>query len=612
MRLLTTILFWLIAYCLVVDVSLAAPLPQTILVIDQSDPSSPVSRPIRTAFRSALNMNAFAVYTTYYESLDIQRFGNEKYFGITRNYFDEKYRGKQIDLIVVFGRSALDFTLTYRSSLWPSAPIVFGLIDHANIEHLMLPSNVTGVTIDRNFEMAVTAAKLFVPDLKRLVLVGGLYEDDVNRIHYKNNQTSDTPQLEIIDLTGLPLAEVRSRVIGLPDDSALFYTALYKDLSGKQYVPEDVLAAITKMTNRPIVIDSEILIADGVSGGYVLIPETVGNEVGSLALRVLTGESASAIPVIAGNNVKPIFNSHELQKWNVNIRDLPTGSEVRFHQPGAWELYSREIISALLIIVILVAMIGALVFEHRRRNFAEEESKGRLQQVIHMDRTLIAGAMSASIAHELNQPLGAILANTETAQVLLNSQQVDLALLKEILVDIERDDKRAANIIGHLRGLLKKRSGSDVQVADINETIEEAIAIIGPDMKRRKFTLTSAQEQCKLPVRADHVHLQQVIINLLMNGMDAMNSSPNNNRDIVIKTAMIKNTEVEVSVADSGRGIPSGMEHAVFDAFFTTKPDGTGLGLAIARTIIENYGGHIWAENQPSGSAVFRFNLPLV
>jgi signal transduction histidine kinase len=611
MRLLTSILVWVIACCLFVDVSFAEPTPQSILVIDQSDASSPISRPIRTAFRSALDRNAFALYTTYYEPLDIQRFGNEQHWKITRNYFEEKYRGKQIDLVVVFGRSALDFILTYRSSLWPSAPIIFGLIDHANIEHSTLPANVTGITIDRNFEMAVTAAKAIVPDLKRFVLVGGSYENDVDRSQYKLQQPSDFAQLKIIDYTSLPLAEVKLRVRELPDDSAIFYTALFKDLTGRRYVPEDALAAIAKTTNRPIVVDSEFLVTDGVSGGYVLIPEAVGNEVGSLALRVLTGESASNIPIIGGDNIKPIFNWRELQKWNVSISDLPIGSEVRFRQPGAWELYSRQIISAFLIMAILIAMIIGLLFEHRRRRIAEEESKGRLQQIVHMDRTLIAGAMSASIAHELNQPLGAILANTETAQVLLNSQQVDLTLLREILEDIERDDKRAANIIAHLRGLLKKRSGSDVQVLDINETVQDAIEIFGPDAKRKNVTLTSVQEQSKLPVRADHVHLQQVIINLVMNGMDAINSSPRNNRDIVIKTAMVGNDEVEVSVADSGRGIPSGKEHTVFDAFFTTKPNGTGLGLAIARTIIENYGGRIWAENQPSGSAVFRFNLPL-
>ena len=231
-----------------------------------------------------------------------------------------------------------------------------------------------------------------------------------------------------------------------------------------------------------------------------------------------------------------------------------------------------------------------------------------------MDRTLIAGAMSASIAHELNQPLGAILANCETAQILLKADPIDLNLLKEILIDVEHDDKRAADIIRHLRTLLKKRNEVDLKMFDLSDTIRSTVSIIAPEAKKRGIRLICHAEKSALPVYADDVHLEQVFINLTMNAMDAVDvaqgTSPDD-RDVEIKTALVGDSEVEVSVSDTGIGIPGDKLKRIFEPFFTTKPQGTGLGLSIVRTIIESYGGRIWAENGPSHGAVFRLRLPL-
>ena len=227
-----------------------------------------------------------------------------------------------------------------------------------------------------------------------------------------------------------------------------------------------------------------------------------------------------------------------------------------------------------------------------------------------MNRTATAGALSASVAHELNQPLGAILSNTEAAETLLTMNPPDIPQLRDILADIRQDDQRASDVIRHLRGLLKKGE-IELQRFDLNDAIGDAIHILEPEAMKRGVVLSAAQGQGTCAVCADQVHLQQVLLNLAANGMDAMSDCTPDKRRLEFLTALRANSEVEVSVSDSGTGIPNDKLNNIFETFYTTKQQGTGLGLSIARTLVETYGGRIWAENCTDGGAVFRFTLPL-
>jgi C4-dicarboxylate-specific signal transduction histidine kinase len=284
---------------------------------------------------------------------------------------------------------------------------------------------------------------------------------------------------------------------------------------------------------------------------------------------------------------------------------------VRFREPTVWERYRWELGAIFVAVLIQAAIISWLLIERHRRRRAELESQRRFREVIHLNRTATAGALSASIAHELNQPLGAILSNTEAAEVLLAADPPDLGQLKEILADIRHADQRAADIIQNLRNLLRRKTKAERQDFDLNDAITASLRILAPEAQKRGIALSAKGVERPLVVRADRVHLQQVILNLAMNGMDAMNSSAPDARRITIETALNGGSEVEVSVIDSGTGIPGENFEHVFDTFYTTKQDGTGLGLSIARTIVEIYGGKISGANRPDGGAIFRFTLPL-
>jgi signal transduction histidine kinase len=261
-------------------------------------------------------------------------------------------------------------------------------------------------------------------------------------------------------------------------------------------------------------------------------------------------------------------------------------------------------------VLLQAAIICWLLVERRRRHFAQAEAISRRREVVRLNRVTTANVLSSSIAHELNQPLGAILSNTEAAQMLLKANPPDLVQISEILSDIVRDDQRASEIILGLRNLLNDRREADLRAVDLNDTIRDVVKIVSPEVERRGVVLRTILAPETLRVRSDPIHLQQVIINLAMNGMDAMDDAPGPHHLTIRTRRDAESDAAEVRVSDSGKGIPGDSLTRIFEAFVTTKPQGTGLGLPIARTILESYGGDIWAENRQRG-AVFSFRLPL-
>lgn len=253
--------------------------------------------------------------------------------------------------------------------------------------------------------------------------------------------------------------------------------------------------------------------------------------------------------------------------------------------------------------------IGSCVDIHDQRE-AQGELRRQLLELAHLNRRNDAAVLAAAISHELNQPLAAIMANTEAAELLLTANRPDLDQLKEILADIRRDDQRAADVIGHMRGLFRKNE-LRFQEIDLNDVVRIVREILKPHAADLGVLLSTGHEQRMLPVRADPIHLQQVVLSLALNGVEAMLSSMPPERSLVLQTALVDASTVEISVSDSGTGIPPDKLEFIFEPFFTTKREGTGLGLPIARAIIENHGGRIWAENRLGGGAMFRVALPL-
>ena len=232
-----------------------------------------------------------------------------------------------------------------------------------------------------------------------------------------------------------------------------------------------------------------------------------------------------------------------------------------------------------------------------------------MAELAHVNRFSTAGELTASIAHEINQPLGSILTNAETADVILNSPSPDITELKDIVKDILRDDRRATEVIRRMRSLLKK-APFELKSLDLNELARETVEFLSTLAIGRKVELVSRIAPETLPILGDRIQLQQVILNLVVNGIDAMKDTPSENRIISIRTSRAEHF-AQLSVSDRGSGIPEDKLKEVFEPFYTSKAEGMGMGLSIARTIMEAHNGVISAKNRDHGGASFRIKLAL-
>jgi signal transduction histidine kinase/integral membrane sensor domain MASE1 len=255
---------------------------------------------------------------------------------------------------------------------------------------------------------------------------------------------------------------------------------------------------------------------------------------------------------------------------------------------------------------------GAIVShtEITERKRAEMDAQRSRQELAHFTRVSTMGELAASLAHELNQPLTGILTNAQAARRFLERTPPDLDELRGILTDIVEDDKRASDVIQRLRELLRKGEPK-LSHLDLNALIRDVAKLLGSDAIIRNVSVTLELDPTLPMAKGDRVQLQQVVLNLLLNAMDAMSDGVDGDRTVLVRT---RNTEVQtlhVSVQDAGSGLRDGAHDLVFEPFYTTKPAGMGMGLAIARSIIEAHGGVIWAANNPARGATFHFALPV-
>jgi two-component system sensor kinase FixL len=253
------------------------------------------------------------------------------------------------------------------------------------------------------------------------------------------------------------------------------------------------------------------------------------------------------------------------------------------------------------------AVVSSAEITERKR--AEVEAQRSHQELAHVTRVSAMGELTASIAHELNQPLSGILFNAQAARRFLDLTPPPLQEIRSILTDIVQDDKRAADVIRRLREFLRKGE-TDMRVLDLNGLVQDVVGLLGSDLVIRNIQMRLDLDAATALVKGDRVQLQQVILNLLLNAVEAMTDSDQDDRTLTVRTRLAERDLVRVSVADTGPGLPAGTEEMMFEPFYTTKPTGMGMGLAISRSIIAAHGGTIAVEANLARGATFHVSLP--
>jgi len=257
----------------------------------------------------------------------------------------------------------------------------------------------------------------------------------------------------------------------------------------------------------------------------------------------------------------------------------------------------------------LLELIGVTI-DITAQKKADLENQTHRQEMAHLSRVAVMGEMAGSLAHELNQPLLAIASNASSARRFLERGELERGLLLELLQDISADSQRAGEVIRSVRGFVRKGDGRS-ELIDLNETVANVARLMRSDLLMRESMVLTELDP-KLPmIEGIAVHIQQVLLNLILNALDAMQTLPATKRRVTITTRTVNETKIEVSVRDSGTGLPADKLEKIFEHFYSTKREGMGMGLTIARSIIAAHGGMLEAENAEGGGARFFFRIPV-
>ncbi|WFU18526.1 ATP-binding protein [Bradyrhizobium sp. CB3481] len=524
------------------------------------------------------------------------------------DYLQALYAGHPPDLVIGVGAPAASFIQRNRQRFFPATPTLFTTIEARRVQYSKMTNNDTVVAVTHRFLVLFESFLKISPETKVIAIVNGA---SPNELFWRGEMERELKPLEgeveIRWYDKLSYEDTLKQLAALPPHSAIFWYQMVADAAGVAHEGDRALTRLFKVANAPIFSHDDAFFGE-IVGGPMHSPLEGSRRAVGVAIRILNGEKPAEIRTQPSEFAPAKYDWRELQRWGISESLLPPGSTVYFREPSAWEKYRWQIAFVCAVMLVQAGLISILLYERRRRRVAEVEARRRMAELAHVNRYSMAGELTTSIAHELNQPLGSILVNTESAELLLNAPSLNVAELKEIISDIRRDDQRAGEVIRRLRSLLK-RAPFEAQQIDLNDVVDESLDLVSGLAHARAVTVESVLSTEALPVQGDRIQLQQVLLNLILNATDAMATLDKSRRKVTVRTA--RDSDIaQVEVVDNGPGLLAGSDE-IFEPFYTTKPSGMGMGLSIARTIVEAHEGEISAENRAGRGTVFRIRLPL-
>jgi signal transduction histidine kinase len=585
------------------------PTPKRVLLIFSESRDLPGNVMMEQSIRAEMLKGDTNWIEFYTESMDAGRFQNARYYRLFSDYIKNKYAGQNLDLVMMF--MARDFLLAEElpTALVSNVPSVFVVVNDLDAPRLPEGHPFTGIF--QRFDIQGTFRFIFhlQPETRRVVVIGGASPADRAVLARIEDAARSVGGVDFEFWTNRPIAESYQAAKDLPDGTVILLGSVQRDVTAQPLYTSEVVRLLAPSASVPVYVLGAGLIGNGALGGNVVNFEDLGAGAGDLALQALSGTPISQIPVEVKSNGVPMVDWRALQRWHIRTSRLPAHCVVRYQPQSLWESQWKLILFFGLGFLAQAITIAALLVQRQRQHRAEAEILKQRTELAHVARVSMMGQLASALTHELNQPLGAILRNAEAAEIHLQNGQPDLKEVRAILTDIRRDDKRAGNVIDRMRSLFKRQKLTSGTL-DLEDLVEDTLAMARPDAVARQVKLKVEIPPHLPPAQGDRVHVQQVLLNLILNGMDAMSTTPKSRRLLTVRLDKTKNGNLEVTVSDCGTGVEPDVAVHIFEPFFTTKSKGMGMGLAISRTIIEAHGGEIWMNSNAMEGTTFTFLLP--
>ena len=562
------------------------------------------------SIREAILENAPRIVEFYPEEIDPLRFPAAMEADFVA-LLKRKYRDTPIDLVVVSGIEPLQFAVRYRDAIWPAAGIVFAGVFEGSLDGWKLPPRTTGVLLGLDVEGTLEVGRALQPGASRLYVVSGSAQFDIyyRELVMRKLRALQAP-IEVHPIVGLSRAETAARVSALEPGALVLYLTMLRDASGQLSGPATpALEEISRRSSVPVVTVAHSQLGYGPTAASAPPQDQHGRAAGQLARKVLEGLDPETVPVATFPPPVCVVDWRGVERYRIVARHIPRHCSVINEPPQLWRLYFWPLVALLAVIVAQSALIFSMMMQSRKRR-AEAELEAKRAEMAQVSRLSMIGALTASIAHEINQPMGAILGNAEAAEIMLEKGTLDSEKLREILADIRKEDLRASDVIKGLRNLLGRNEGR-LAALDINTEVADALRHVSFEAARRGARLTPLFANRLPTVMGDAVQLQQVVINLVMNAMQAVTSMPESSREIRIETRAA-GSGLEISVSDWGPGVaPEDLER-LFQSTFMARRDGMSFGLAIVRSIVENHRGRVTHRPNVPRGAVFTVWMPAI
>jgi signal transduction histidine kinase len=528
-------------------------------------------------------------------------------------YLGALFSKQPLDLIVSVGAPAAAFVQRHRQQLFATTPMVLSVVEQRRVEYSALTANDAVVPIRINYVAAIANILHVLPDTKNVaVVVGASPIEQFWREQIRKDVMPFTDRITFTFWDNLSFEDILKHAAALPPHSAIFWELMVVDAAGAVHNGDAAFTSLRAVANAPIFGYYEPNFGQGVVGGPYNAVLDSSRATAAVAVRILGGEKAGDIQIPPLEFATPKFDWREMQRWGISEGNLPPGSTIDFRAPTAWEKYDKQILAIGAAIIIQAALIGWLLHERQYRRRAERIARDTMSELTQMNRLATAGELSASIAHEINQPLTGMVLMASAALRRLAVDRPDIAKVRELVSDIINAGHRASDVVKSIRAMFKNETNERDSV-DINYLVTSVLALVRTDLRKNGIEFrTQLDEQLPI-VKCDRVQVQQVVLNLVMNAIESMHSLQPRVLKIQSersKSDRSKSDFVHVSIEDTGTGVDPSNVDRVFTPLFTTKARGMGMGLSICRSIIESHGGRIWVSAGASRGSIFHFELP--